>query len=690
MGYFTTALMLSKVIAAFIILYIFLPSKTLRFDEEARGFLDKLFISFVHMVFVTIVLAHVLVLLHLYETLSLILGYAVAYFMISSIRKRSILPSASLFKLKAVGNLLDASDNRKKFIIELFRLLRNWLLKNYKNLASSIIYIFKNPFAGILPLCAFSFAVALRFEYSFKNAAYAENDPYLHLIWSKYLGYNDLFMSGIYPRGFHAVISAMNKVFLIDPYWICRFIGAVTGAMLVLSVYYVAVRVTKSHGAALITAVIYGLVNHESFPALVSRQTIALSQEFAYVFLLPGIYFLYLFITTNKTRFLLLFAQAMAIILFIHTYVAIYMALWSCILIAVSIPFSGLRLKANFKIFVFSSAAAAITMIPTFAGLLSGHSPHKSSFDLLKISVPVARLVSDTIKLVTAKPLTGSIFLDAVLLILPLVALMAVFKRNRTTSMLIVFTGSITLLMYMMYRLPEAVGTALPLLLDKPRTGQAFAIILGVYYACGFAAFEELIRTIYKNKLEKVKSVFLKSVSIIACVSVLCFFWPKPMNYGAYEYNEAAQSYIQIKSRFNAGDWTIIAPFEQLTQTVGFGWHYEIYRMVKNFGLNDVEKTSFDFPIPTKHIFVFTEKKQLQNGRNITETDALKELEPEGSDITAQYYFNFSQRAILQAKASRLMEAYRKNHNNVSIFFENENMKVYHILQRNPERFIKE
>ena len=75
------------------------------------------------------------------------------------------------------------------------------------------------------------------------------------------------------------------------------------------------------------------------------------------------------------------------------------------------------------------------------------------------------------------------------------------------------------------------------------------------------------------------------------------------------------------------------------------------------------------------------EKRPLLFGREITVEDAEKELAPltPDTDIFMQYYRDTEQRAILMAKALQWIEAYRASHDDVSIYYEDENLIIYKI-----------
>ena len=324
-GAWYTIYMLVKVIVAFILFFLYIPFRVSRYDSEADKFLDKVFVSFIHMTATTIVVVHMLVMVRLYETLSLVLAYALIYLLLKKTGGRPLIEYINSRIARLMLRLMNFFDSQNGFFNE----VRAYAGKTFVNLRRDFHEKLKrvrfDPYHAILPLAGLVGAAYIRLMGTVQHASYGFSDPYLHLIWVKMLGLNQLFHNGeIYPKGFHAVLSAFAKLSFIDPYWICRYIGAAAGVLIVLSVYYFALRVTNNRVAALVSAIIYGLVTHVHLPGVMSRETAALSQEFSMIFILPGLYFAWLYYNTGKRSYLFLYTEALLIILFTHSYSAVF------------------------------------------------------------------------------------------------------------------------------------------------------------------------------------------------------------------------------------------------------------------------------------------------------------------------------------------------------------------------------
>lgn len=262
-------LMAVKVSLIFVLLYIYLPSFFIRFKEESDGLLDKVFITLTHSTLLAAIIVHILVFIRLYETFSLMLFSIAVYFMMNWVRGRT--PSTLLEKTRMKLNiaLMDWFEDRAKFT-RAKRGLYN-LVRFYKENAQKLIKkVFSDIFTG----------------------------------WFScdYFGYGQ--------------INLYRSILLI------RFLGPITGVLLLLGVYYFTLRITGSRSAALISLVIYGLVTNANFPSIVFRQTAALPQEFGAIYILPGLYFLWLYLKDQDRRFLLLYTETLALTVLIHSYAA--------------------------------------------------------------------------------------------------------------------------------------------------------------------------------------------------------------------------------------------------------------------------------------------------------------------------------------------------------------------------------
>ena len=206
---------------------------------------------------------------------------------------------------------------------------------------------------------------------------YRASDIPVHLNWINQMSRGNLFVSGVYPFGFHCVVYYLHTVFRVDTYVIlCLFylvqvffIHVVLLAMLKMlcrSLYFpyagVLVYILGSYGA------------RQTY----SRFGASLPQEFGMIFVIPSIYFLIRFFQTEKenlktkeTKLTLgCFAIAFSLTLAIHFYGTMIAGL-CCIGIAVGYVFRFLNKEYFRRIMmtgIISVFLAVLPMAIAFAG----------------------------------------------------------------------------------------------------------------------------------------------------------------------------------------------------------------------------------------------------------------------------------------------------------------------------------
>lgn len=672
--------MMFKVLLAFVVVFIVIPWKIVRFDSEADKFLDKVFICLIHSTLIIILVAHILAFSKLYEYFSLVF----VLFLIIIISKYWSVKTwpalAEALGVRAIVHILDLSEGRLGLKEQLRQKWTSWCALRKARVSLFFRSYCRDPFAFYLPLAVILAAAYLRFEHSIFNGTFTLSDTYGHLAWSKRMGLNEIYYYGVYSYGLHSIISAISKLFFLDAYWICRFLGPLAGAFLVLSVYYFALRTTENKAASLLSAVVYGLVTHSDFPSAAYRQTALLTQEYATIFVLPGLYFFWVYLKSRKLNYLLLFAAALSVTAFIHPFATFFLAFWSGIMfLAAWIP-----LKVNYRtIFaygLYSFGAILIALVPLGIGLLMGMDFYGSSADFIKESVSTNWSGISLNQFVDIM-LSGGVLQDGALIAACglIIISFLLFRLKRNINAILVLTVSVgAILTFLQYRADKL---SLPVLIAPFRTGTFLALLIPVVYSWGIFLIIIMISSISATNLRRLKEITTKTLTVTLCLIVIYMHPPGDLYKELLEYEAAVQNYLVIKRDFPALDWTIVGPTEQLEQVIGVGWHSDILRLVQRYTPEEVGKPGFKWPIPTSHIFFYTEKIPFHWGRPVALSDAEKELEPEGNDPFSQYYHTGDQRAILEAKAIRLMEAYRANHD-MSIFYEDEEMRIYYVYQK--------
>lgn len=171
------------------------------------------------------------------------------------------------------------------------------------------------------------------------------------------------------------------------------------------------------------------------------------------------------------------------------------------------------------------------------------------------------------------------------------------------------------------------------------------------------------------------------SVVLLALAVSLCHLqMPSPQQ---YQYESAARTCKNIMRRFHRNQWLIVSPFQELAFTYGHGWHLELSEFVSRFHPPDVAKGSFSFPYEAPDVFFFVERRPLRLGSQTGPYNVVWRYAPAESDEWAAFlYGDPLGRASLEYQAAELLNAYASSHKNLSVFYEDEDLAVYHLTAR--------
>lgn len=665
-------LMLTRVALAFLMMYVLIPTWLTRPEPPADGVWDRMFAGLINISCLTICVVYVLVFSRLYETFSLLFAYGLASVLLRRRRRARSAAAAAPTGTGALVRMLDITEDRAGVLHGFTRTFRRKLVGWSRSTGRRWWGWLIDPWVLLFPGAIIIWSGIIRLRYALHHAAFSLSDTYEHLAWVKYFGMNQVYQDGIYPQGYHTLISAMHKLTYIDPYWMIRFLGGIGTTILVVAVYHYTLRLTKDHGASLIALAIYGLVSDQRFPSMLMRQQAALPQEFALIFALPALYFLSLYLQGHRRSHLLLFVEAVAITLLVHPYSTLYLLIWAAIQVVVSWCSRQASWREIARLALYGLPATVIGVAPYAIGLLLGKQWFGAAFQFVRDSIGQ-----------TGAELSGSwwsrlvahnLYLDLLLPCAALAALAALLRRTeqRAAQLATAISAVVMLLLY------RSADLGLPQLSEVSRTGVFLAPLLAVTCSLGVFALARLLFGWFRQGKRIVPWV-TKTAAAVACVLVVSYGMPALPAAEPVEYDAAAANYLQIKTDLPVMDWTIVGPSEQYQQAVGIGWHYDLLRFIQDFSLTDAGDPDFDLPIPTHHIFVFLEKHSLLDGTLTSQVDANQPLEPEGPDPYQQYYRSPSQRALLEAKLLRWMERYRQAHAGVSVYYEDEQLLIYQI-----------
>lgn len=165
---------------------------------------------------------------------------------------------------------------------------------------------------------------------------------------------------------------------------------------------------------------------------------------------------------------------------------------------------------------------------------------------------------------------------------------------------------------------------------------------------------------------------------LVGCVAA-AFIWFRPhqLPTQCVEYEAAARATERIEHEFPRQTWAVAAPVEQLSETLGLGAHEDLARFVETYQ-HDVGDADFRFPDARDDLFIYVEKRPFQIFTREPEAIPFPVL----ADTTYRNYRSPGGRASLESAALKLCEDYRQHHPNTNVFFENEDLRIYHVHQQ--------
>jgi len=206
-----------------------------------------------------------------------------------------------------------------------------------------------------------------------------------------------------------------------------------------------------------------------------------------------------------------------------------------------------------------------------------------------------------------------------------------------------------------------------------PHEGQLILPLAAVLGIAGLLGFLEA-------KLIVPKGRTAEEMLLVACAAcAVLWFHPRSFSGQYLEYEKAARETEDIANRFPKQRWRVVAPTEQLAETLGLGGYEDLADFVEKYQ-DQAADPQFVIPDAPDDLFVYVEKKPFQIfSREPT-------VVPFGvlADTTYRSYRSPAGRASLEEAALKLCEEYRKSHNDTQIFFEDEALRIYQV-HRQPE-----
>jgi len=682
MNYYDAFWNVLKLAICFYLLFIFIPSKIISFKEPEFDRYDKFFISLIHSNLIIILLVHAFSFLKIMEYFSIILAVVSIVILILYYRSKSMNSFLDNPVVKSFLRLMDFTDKkdgaRRDILSFTTNIVRN-ILRRFRN---GVIWLVKNPFEGVIVAVILFIAAYIRFFHSITHYYFASYDAYVHLAWAKYIGNNDIYHLGeVYPNGYNAIVSALNRIFFIDPYYVIRFLGPLGGLLLVVSLLFGLKKLVSIKPLIILCLGIYVFysgvyVASSGLPSYVWRQISALPMEYSAIFFIPGIYYFGMFFKNRKKLYLLLSAEVVALTALIHPFSLFFVGVAYIFILLFN--FRKVFTKALFfGVLKYLLAALAVGFLPILIGLARGGHFQNQSVDYFTSSFNASsnKVGWFTIILNNMKP-WAVVYLISVLFIYICIIIRLLSRKHikvlesHSFHLVFILTSFVALFNYFSYKL------GLPSIIPWDRAGVFLSLLIVIIFGMSIKIIADCF----------LKYRFTKPIlSVISILMILSLF---VINSSALEipigtkveYDQAVKSYLSIKANYPSRQWTIISTVEQYQEALGNGYHTNLWQFVDNIEKKISESTTFTTP----DVFLFVEKIPLGFNTEITKADANSGF-PVISGSNLALYYQGESRRILEAKAFYWGEEYMKTHSNASIYFDDKYFRVYRIEKQDKK-----
>lgn len=637
---------------AFSLLFIFWPR--LLFASRGEGLLDDFFARYIKMVCLLIILSYLLVIVQLYEVLSLVFCLLVITLRSKLIGGRTNLAVRALSE-NALIWLYDVLDRERHPLAELKS--RAW--KRYMVIKAYLASRFSTPLAlgnTLLLLSVLGYSAYLRFYDSVRHAAPAMSDAYVTLAWMKYIDEKILFHDGIYPQGFHIYLSVLHKFATNDPLYVLKYAGPLNGVLIILGIYFFVSRLSGRVLPGIIAAFIYGVLGG-MLPMGWERQASTNSQEFALVFLLPAWYFTLAYFKTRKKDDLWTAAAAYAVIGLVHPLVLAFLCVGVAILVIAQLLVKPREAwQSLLQLLIAGGVAAVVTVLPLAYGFLLGKEVHSSSLDFVTMSL---QLTSPEISLLDKAALGGLL-----VFLLAAVLLKAFGKPEQElgSTLFVCLLGGLSFAGYMF------LGPLTQNAVLSTRTGLLWSLAAVVVVGLGWWGLFRVWQQRASLRLLEL------GLGVGLLLGAVWYYQPAPPEPYKMQYDTTIEQYLQIRADHTPTDWLIVSTEEGYALSIGRGWHMHLGDFLEAYDPGNKRLSALvDGTVQTltvSDIFLFSEK-------NPYPVD-IDTMEPVIERHEQEY-----------ARLEQWVEEYDQVHNNLDVYYEDQNIIIYqiHQTQTQADRF---
>lgn len=621
------------------------------FRKKIDSLDDFLVANYLKMILLLIVSGYILVTSKLFEVISIIVVFVCIFlwsFSKTTRNKQSPNPI-----LKKTFDYLDGIFSMKKPFVKKWFILKKREIITYVLPRIKAVYVIE----AVIVLIVICFSGYIRFYDAFVNAAPPMADSYVTLAWMKYINFREIFHDGIYPQGFHLFLAYLLKFAPIDSLYILRYTGPLNTLLIAFFYYFVIRKLTGSTIGAIIALCIYGFWLPYTPFFQMERQAATNSQEFAFTFIFPTIYFLFKYYQTSNKACLKVFFCGTVIIGLVHS---LALALIGLLIGLVMLSFILIARKISKKMFIVSGLsilAVILSLLPFVLGFLIGKDVHSTS----------AEFLVDKVKQVSSPMLFTEDYavLLFIFLTIPPIFIKWTSKEMKTIA-LFSFLGGLAI-----FSLYYWGGVVTQSTLISARSVEFWSLIIPFCIGITCSLYTSWI----KNKLLLVVTTFLG-----LCIFVyLIYFNPTPIIPYKLEHNETIEQYFQIRKNYENRTWTIVSHEEGYPITYGYGYHMHLSDFLNDYDPKSKALTRFSTEKidsgAADNIFILYEKQLFKVS---IQNSVYSLLEP-----------SYKRREKDYKELKAWIEQHRQQGYRVDVFYEDKKIIIYHLRNNKKKQRMK-
>lgn len=532
---------------------------------------------------------------------------------------------------------------------------------------------------GVLGVLAY--AAYLRFERALTHLELVPQDSYLALFTTKAVNNGEFLKEGIYPQGVIFWWSIIDRFYVFETHQFIRFMGPAMAVLELIALYWVVSRVTRSRAAGLLSLSIFGLFAGN--PGLFvdwSRQIGAMVQEMGIAFAIVSLVYGANYMAEGRNRDLWLAGASLFVAATGHTATVIPLAIgYTAIMIAGLLTRSWTQ-RSFVRMVVVGLAAVVVAHVYFPIGWLKGI-PLVQSFEFYdpsNVGGFATTIAEGAMRGQVGEALrNNSIFqlgFGGALLAAVIGLLLAAAKRDVGKRLLAYGGASLGMMIAYDFVLVRY-G-----LLFRVRMSWVAAVFMVIGVGLALGALVSLVgslgqvRDVLHERLEGSRRLVrtgLELAALAVAVVIVAALWPShhsvARTVAPSGYPQATEVSTDIISSEDKLTYTLVGVSEQFQEAAFNGWFVEAWVFAKDITFSDARDPAHEIPVPTNTVYVFVEKEVFEGPQS----------RPFGP--TEEYYRNTTKRERIMQRILLWMEEYRRFHDDVEVFYEDAQLRVYRI-----------